>query len=59
MRWKKDRDESKKRDILIKGAIMRLAGTLALETYPGIHKDDPPAKTLSSRGEDTQTGLAL
>ena len=38
---KKDRDESKKRDILIEGAIMELARNLALEKFSGIHKDDP------------------
>ena len=33
--------ESKERDILIEGAIMGLTRNLALEKYPGIHKDDP------------------
>ena len=41
MRWRKDRYESKERDILIEGAIMGLARNLALEKFPGIHKDDP------------------
>ena len=40
MRWRKDRDESKERDILIEGAIIELARNLALEKFPGIHKDD-------------------
>ena len=35
-RWRKNRD-----DILIEGAIMGLARNLALEKFPGIHKDDP------------------
>ena len=30
-----------KKDILIEGAIMVLAKNLALEKFPGIHKDDP------------------
>ena len=41
MRWSKDRDESKEIDILIEGAIMGLARNLALEKFPGIHKNDP------------------
>ena len=41
MRWRKDRDESKKRDILIEGAIMGLARNPDLEKFLGIHKDDP------------------
>ena len=41
MRWRKDRDESKERDIVIEGAIMGLARNLALEKFSGIHKDDP------------------
>ena len=41
MRWTKDRDESKERYILIEGAIMGLVRNLALEKFPGIHKDDP------------------
>ena len=41
MRWRKDRDESKERDVLIEGVIMGLARNLALEKFPGIHKDDP------------------
>ena len=32
--------ESKERDILIEGAIIGLARNLALEKFPGIHKDD-------------------
>ena len=39
-RWRKDRDESKEVDILIVGAIMGVARNLALEKFPGIHKDD-------------------
>ena len=39
LRWRKDRFESKERDILIEGAIMELARDLALEKFPGIHKD--------------------
>ena len=35
-RWRKDRDESKERDILIEGAIVGLARNLALEKH-----DDP------------------
>ena len=31
----------KERDILIEGAIMRLARKLELEKFPGIPKDDP------------------
>ena len=31
---------SKEADILIKGAIVGLARILALEKFPGIHKDD-------------------
>ena len=41
MRWRKDRDESKERDILIEEDIMGLARNLALEKFLGIHKDDP------------------
>ena len=41
MRWRKDRDENKERDILIEGAIMGLARNMALEKFPRIHKDDP------------------
>ena len=41
MRWRKDRDESKERDILIEGAIMGLARNLALNKFPEIYKDDP------------------
>ena len=41
LRWRKDRDESKERDILIEGAIMGLARNLSLEKFSGIHKDDP------------------
>ena len=41
MRWRKDRYESKERDILIEGAVMGLARNPALEKFPGIHKDDP------------------
>ena len=33
--------KSKVRDILIEGAIMGLARNLAVEKFPGIHKDDP------------------
>ena len=39
--WRKDRDESKERDILIEGAIIGLARNVVLEKFPGIHKDDP------------------
>ena len=41
MRWRKVRDESKERDILIERALMGLARNLALEKLPGTHKDDP------------------
>ena len=41
MRWRRDRDENKKRDMFIEGAIMGLARNLALEKFPEIHKDDP------------------
>ena len=41
MRWRKDRGESKERDLLIERAIMGLARNLALEKFPGIHKVDP------------------
>ena len=41
MRWRKDRDESKKRDILMEEAIMGLTRNLALEKFSAIHKDDP------------------
>ena len=41
LRRRRDRDESKERDILIEGAIMGLARNLALEKFPGIYKDDP------------------
>ena len=41
MRWRKDRDESKERDIVIEGATMGLARNLALEKFPGIYKDNP------------------
>ena len=58
MRWRKDRYESKKRDIMIEGAIIGLARNLALEKLSGIHKNDP-AKTLSNRGEGICTGLTL
>ena len=37
---RKKRDESKKRDILIEGAIVGLARNLSLEKFLGIHKDD-------------------
>ena len=37
----KDRYESKKRDILIEGAIMNLARKMALEKCPRTHMDDP------------------
>ena len=40
MRWRKDRYESKERDILIEGAIMGLARNLTLETFPKIYKND-------------------
>ena len=40
-RWRKDGYENKKRDILIEEAILGLARNLALEKFPGIHKDDP------------------
>ena len=40
LRWRKDRDENKERDILIEEAIMRLARNLYLEKFPGIHKDN-------------------
>ena len=33
--------ENKKKVILIEQAIMGLARNLALEKFPGIHKDDP------------------
>ena len=33
--------ESKERDILIEGAIMRLARNLALRKFLRIHKNDP------------------
>lgn len=33
--------ESKERDILIDEAIIGLARNLALEKFPGTHKDDP------------------
>ena len=36
-----DRYESKKRDVVIEGAIMRLTRNLELEKFPVIHKDDP------------------
>ena len=49
MRRKKDKDESKERDILIEGAIMGLARNLTLGKFPGIHKMTP-AMTLSNRG---------
>ena len=41
MRWREDRDESKERDNLFEGAITVLARNLALEKFPGSHKDDP------------------
>ena len=41
MRWRKDRDGSKEREILMEGAIIGLAKTLTLEKFPGIHKYDP------------------
>ena len=41
MRWRKDRDESKERDIFIEGAIMGLTRNPALEKFPGIHKGEP------------------
>ena len=37
----KDRNGEQERDILIEGVIMGLARNLALEKFPGIHKDDP------------------
>ena len=40
MRWRKDRYESKERDILIEGAIMELARNLALEKCPRTHRDE-------------------
>ena len=41
MKRRKDRDESKERNILIEGAIVGLARNVALEKFSGIHKDDP------------------
>ena len=38
---RKDKNESKERNILIEGATMGLARNLALEKFPGINKDDP------------------
>ena len=52
LRRKKDRDESKEREILIECAIIGLARNLALEKFLGIHKVDPNS-TLSNRGEGT------
>ena len=37
LRWRKDKDDSKERDILIEGAIIGLS----LEKLPGIYKDNP------------------
>lgn len=37
----KNMQESKERDTLIEGIIMGLARSLALGTFPGIHKNDP------------------
>ena len=48
MRWRKDRDEGKERDILIERPIMGLARNLALEKFPGIHKDDPILDSLQT-----------
>ena len=42
---------------MIEGAIMGLARNLALEKFPGIHKNDP-VKTLSNSGEGAQIDLA-
>ena len=50
--------ESKKRDILIEGAIMGLARDLALENFQESTRMTP-AKTLSNSGEGAQTDLAL
>ena len=40
MKWRKDRYESKEKNILIAGAIMKLARNLALEKCPRTHRDD-------------------
>ena len=40
MRWRKDINKSKERDILTERAIMALTKNLALEKFSGIHKDD-------------------
>ena len=41
LRWGRAEMENKERDILIKRDIMGLAKKLALEKFPGNHKDDP------------------
>ena len=41
MPWRKERDESKERDILIEGTIMGLARNQVPEKFLGIHKGDP------------------
>ena len=41
VKWRKDRDKSKERDILIEEAIMGLARNLALEKFLGIHNNYP------------------
>ena len=43
MRWRKDRDESKERDILIEGAITGLARNPALKKFPGIKMTPDPS----------------
>ena len=37
----KDKDREQENDILVEEAIMGLARNLALEKFPGIHKDNP------------------
>ena len=41
MRWRKDGYGSREGDILIEGAIFVFLRGLALEGFPGVHKNDP------------------
>ena len=41
LRWRKNGYGSRKGDILIEEDILGLAKGLALEGFPGVHRDDP------------------
>ena len=56
--WGRTETESKERHFLVEGAIIVLGINLALENSQESTRMNP-AKTLSNRGEDVRTGLAL